>query len=129
MVFLYISIVKFILALKLELSKPQLNHVFTLVHGIILCTGRKDITQIRNATRQDLHLSSITNFLNHSLWCVNRMQFALEMRRSAFSNYMKVESLSGATALSLLIWRVKDAHTLGIIVHITQKSIVRPVNT
>ncbi|WP_081954154.1 IS701 family transposase [Paenibacillus sp. FSL R5-0345] len=88
MVSLYMSmIVKFILVLKLELSKPQLNHVFTLVHGIILCAGRKNITQIRNVTRQDRHLSSMTNFLNHSPWCVNRMQrrrmqFALEKIRA-----------------------------------------------
>jgi hypothetical protein len=46
MVSLYLPIVKFILALKLEFSKPQLNHLFTLVHGIILCAGRKNITQI-----------------------------------------------------------------------------------
>jgi SRSO17 transposase len=74
MVSLYLPIVKFILALKLEYSKPQQNHLFTLVHGIILCAGRKNITQIRNAARQDCHLSSITNFLNHAPWCVNRMQ-------------------------------------------------------
>ncbi|AHV98173.1 hypothetical protein PSAB_16330 [Paenibacillus sabinae T27] len=74
MVSLYLPIVKFILALKLELSKPQRNHLFTLVHGIILCAGRKNITQIRNAARQGCHLSSITNFLNHAPWCVNRMQ-------------------------------------------------------
>jgi SRSO17 transposase len=74
MVSLYLPIVKFILALKLEFSKPQRNHLFTLVHGIILCAGRKNMTQIRNAARQDCHLSSITNFLNHAPWCVNRMQ-------------------------------------------------------
>jgi SRSO17 transposase len=74
MVSLYLPIVKFILVLKLEFSKPQRNHLFTLVHGIILCAGRKNITQIRNAARQDCHLSSITNFLNHAPWCVNRMQ-------------------------------------------------------
>jgi hypothetical protein len=74
MVSLYMPIVKFILALKLEFSKPQLRHLFTLVHGIILCAGRKNITQIRNAARQGCHLSSMTNFLNHAPRCVNRMQ-------------------------------------------------------
>ena len=74
MVSLYLPIVKFILALKLEFSKPQLDHLFTLVHGIILCAGRKNITQIRHAARGDRHLSNVTNFLNHSPWCVNRMQ-------------------------------------------------------
>lgn len=44
MVSLYLPLVKFILALKLEFSKPQLGHLFTLVHGIILCAGRKNIT-------------------------------------------------------------------------------------
>ncbi|KPV57601.1 hypothetical protein QJ48_21165 [Paenibacillus sp. A3] len=33
MVSLYMPIVKFILALKLEFSKPQLRHLFTLVQG------------------------------------------------------------------------------------------------
>lgn len=74
MVSLYLPIVKFILALKLEFSKPQLSHLFTLVHGIILCAGRKNITQIRNAIRGDRHLSNVTNFFNRSPWCVNRMQ-------------------------------------------------------
>ncbi len=74
MVSLYLPIVKFIFALKLEFSKPQLGHLFTLVHGIILCAGRKNITQIQQATRGDRHLSNVTNFLNHSPWCVNRMQ-------------------------------------------------------
>ncbi|MFC6548242.1 IS701 family transposase [Cohnella cellulosilytica] len=74
MVSLYLPIVKFILALKLEFSKPQLGHLFTLVHGIILCAGRKNITQIQQAARGGRHLSNTTNFLNHSPWCVNRMQ-------------------------------------------------------
>lgn len=74
MVSLYLPIVKFIFALKLEFSKPQLGHLFTLVHGIILCAGRKNITQIQQATRGDRHLSNVTNFLNHSPWCINRMQ-------------------------------------------------------
>lgn len=74
MVSLYLPIVKFILALKLELSRPQIGHLFSLVHGIILCAGRKNITQIRNAARQDRHLSNVTNFLNHAPWCANRMQ-------------------------------------------------------
>jgi SRSO17 transposase len=74
MVTFYLAIVKFIFVLKLELSKPQRKHLISMVHGIILCAGRKNITQIRNAARQDCHLSSMTNFLNHSPWCVNRMQ-------------------------------------------------------
>lgn len=57
-----------------------------MVHGIILCTGRKNITQIRNAARQDCHLSSVSNFLNHSPWSMNRlqrrrMQFVMERIR------------------------------------------------
>ncbi|RAU90703.1 IS701 family transposase [Paenibacillus sp. YN15] len=74
MVSLYLPLVKFILALKLEFSKPQLGHLFTLVHGIILCAGRKNITQVQQAAKSNRHLSSTTNFLNHAPWCVNRMQ-------------------------------------------------------
>ncbi|NOU82937.1 hypothetical protein GC101_29155 [Paenibacillus sp. LMG 31459] len=74
MVSLYLPIVKFILALKLVFSKPQRGHLFTLVHGIILCAGRKNVTQIQQAARGNRHLSNVTNFLNHSPWCVNHMQ-------------------------------------------------------
>lgn len=88
MVTFYMAIVKFILALKLEFSKPQRQHLLALVHGIVLCAGRKNITQIRNAARQDCHLSSVTHFLNHSPWCINRlqrrrMQFILEKIRKS----------------------------------------------
>ncbi|MCZ8514335.1 transposase [Paenibacillus filicis] len=41
---------------------------------MILCAGRKNMTQIRNAARGDRHLSNMTNFSNHSPWCMNRMQ-------------------------------------------------------
>jgi hypothetical protein len=34
---------------KAGISKLQIGHLFTLVHSIILCAGRKNITQIRNA--------------------------------------------------------------------------------
>lgn len=50
------------------------KHLLSLVHGIILCAGRKNITQIRNAVRQDGDLSDSTHFLNHAPWCANRMQ-------------------------------------------------------
>lgn len=78
MVTFYMAIVKFIFALifalQLEFSKPQKQHLLALIHGIVLCAGRKNITQIRNAARHDCHVSSVTNFLNHSPWCVNRLQ-------------------------------------------------------
>jgi hypothetical protein len=74
MVIFHLAIVKFILALNLGLTKPQHNHMLAVVHGIILCAGRKNITQIRHAVRQDGNLSNSTHFLNHAPWCVNRMQ-------------------------------------------------------
>ncbi|MDQ0874544.1 hypothetical protein QFZ77_003203 [Paenibacillus sp. V4I3] len=67
---LYLPIVKYILALKLEFSKPQLGHLFTLVHGIILCAGRKNITQIQQAARGDRHLSfQYSHEAGKSVWC------------------------------------------------------------
>jgi SRSO17 transposase len=106
MVSLYLPIVKFILALKLEFSKPQLNHLFTLVHGIILCAGRKNITQIRNAARQDCHLSSITNFLNHAPWCVNRMQ----RRRMQFViEKIRTKRMKNGDARRLVFFIVDDS--------------------
>jgi SRSO17 transposase len=74
MVTFYTAIVKFILALRLQMSEPQLNHLLHIVHGIILCEGRKNISQIRNASGDYRHLSCITKFMKNSTWCVNRMQ-------------------------------------------------------
>lgn len=88
MVTFYTAIVKFIFALQLQMSTPQRNHLLHLVHGIILCEGRKNISQIRNATGDYRDLSCITKFLKHSTWCVNRMQrrriqFLIEKLRQA----------------------------------------------
>lgn len=106
MVSLYMPIVKFILALKLELSKPQLGHLFSLVHGIILCAGRKNITQIRNASRQDRHLSNVTNFLNHAPWCVNRMQ----RRRMQFvMEKVRANRMKNGDARRLVFFIVDDS--------------------
>lgn len=74
MVTFYSAIVKFLLAMQFQMSKPQFNHLLSFVHGIILCEGRKNVTQFRNKTGKQRHLSSMTNFLNHSPWCVNRFQ-------------------------------------------------------
>lgn len=74
MVTFYSAIVKFVLAFQFQLSAPQHNHLLHMVHGIILCEGRKNIAQIRNATDDYRDLSCITKFLKNSTWCVNRMQ-------------------------------------------------------
>lgn len=74
MVTLYMPLVKFILALQLKLSRPQRNHLISLMHGMILCEGRKNISQIRNQTGQYRDLSCITRFLKESTWCHNRVQ-------------------------------------------------------
>jgi SRSO17 transposase len=105
MVSLYLPIVKFILALKLEFSKPQLGHLFTLVHGIILCAGRKNMTQIRNAARGDRHLSNVTNFLNHSPWCANRMQ---RRRMAAIMTRIRNKQLKSGDARRLVFLIVDD---------------------
>ncbi len=74
MVSFNLALVKFILALNLEFPNLQLSYLFTLVDGIILCVGRKNITQIQRAAKSLRHLSSTTKFLNHVPLCVNRMQ-------------------------------------------------------
>lgn len=105
MVSLYLPIVKFILALKLEFSKPQLGHLFTLVHGIILCAGRKNITQIQHAAKSHRHLSNVTHFLNHSPWCINRMQ----RRRMHFvMERIRAKRLKGGDARTLVFLIVDD---------------------
>lgn len=101
----YMPIVKFILALQLRLSKPQRNHLLTLVHGIILCAGRKNITQIRNAARQDRHLSNVTNFLNHAPWCVNRMQ---RRRQQFVMNKIREKRLKTGDSRHLVFFIVDD---------------------
>lgn len=74
MVTLYAAIVKFLFALQLQLSAPQFNHLLHFVHGIILCEGRKNISQIRGATDDYRDLSCMTKFLKNSPWNANRMQ-------------------------------------------------------
>lgn len=74
MVTFYSAIVKFVLSLQLQLSHPQHNHLISLIRGIILCEGRKNISQIRQATDQYRDLSCITRFLKEFPWCPNRVQ-------------------------------------------------------
>lgn len=83
MVTLHSNIVKFILAFNLAFTKPQIKHLTALVHGIILCDGRLNISQIRRYTNDYLHLSGMTRFLNKSLWSSHhvkkqRTQFLLK---------------------------------------------------
>lgn len=77
------AIVKFILALGLQISKPQMNHMLNFIHGIILTDGKKTIEQIRRTTHEPCALSNMTRFLNESPWCPNRvtrrrLQFMIE---------------------------------------------------
>lgn len=74
MVSFYSSIVKFILSLGLCLSKPQSNHLISIMHGIILSEGRKTITQIREHSGKGRDLTCMTRFLKESPWCANRVQ-------------------------------------------------------
>jgi hypothetical protein len=74
MVTFYSSIVKLILMLNLSFSRPQINHIVHMMHGIILCEGRKNISQIRNKTTQYRDLSCMTRFLKESPWNVNHLQ-------------------------------------------------------
>jgi SRSO17 transposase len=86
MVTFYTAIVKFLLALRLQMSEPQFNHLLHIVHGIILCEGRKNISQIRRSSGDYRHLSCITRFMKNSTWNANRiqrrrMQFLMEKIR------------------------------------------------
>ncbi|WP_165820778.1 IS701 family transposase [Pueribacillus theae] len=88
MVTFYSHIVNFILALQLQLSKPQMNHLLTFIHGIILTDGRVNIAQIRRSTGDTRDLSCMTRFLNESPWCPNRvtrrrLQFVINRIRRA----------------------------------------------
>lgn len=73
MVTFYSHIVNFIFALQLQLSKPQMNHLLTFIHGIILTDGRVNVAQIRRSTGDARDLSCMTRFLNESPWCPNRV--------------------------------------------------------
>jgi hypothetical protein len=72
MVTFYSHVVNFILALGFGFSKPQIHHVLTFIHGIILSDGQKTVSQIRRSTHESRHLSCMTRFLNESPWCPNR---------------------------------------------------------
>ena len=83
MVTFYSYLVKFVIALRLEFSKPQWNHALTFMQGIILTDGRKTVSQIRRSTHKRRDLSCMTRFLNESPWCPNRatrrrIQFMME---------------------------------------------------
>jgi SRSO17 transposase len=91
MVTFYSYIVNFIFALNLNLSKPQLNHILTFMHGIILTDGRKTVTQIRRSTHEKRDLSSMTRFLNESPWnpkkvTKKRHQFILKQIKKSRKN-------------------------------------------
>lgn len=73
MVTFYSHIVNFILALQLQISKPQMTHLLTFIHGIILTDGRINVSQIRRSTNEIRDLSCMTRFLNESPWCPNRV--------------------------------------------------------
>jgi SRSO17 transposase len=68
MVTFHSSIVKFVFALNLLLSKPQHRHLLAFLHGIILCEGRVNISQIRRSSNHDRDLSCMTRFLQESPW-------------------------------------------------------------
>jgi SRSO17 transposase len=74
MIIVYQAIVKFILSLQLNLSKPQMNHLISMVHGIILCEGKKNTTQINKAAGKRRDPSCVAKFLKGSPWSLNRMQ-------------------------------------------------------
>jgi SRSO17 transposase len=74
MIIVYQAIVKFILSLRLDLSAPQMNHVITMIHGVILCEGKKNITQINKAAGELRDPSCVAKFLKWSPWTPNRMQ-------------------------------------------------------
>ncbi|MFB5270035.1 IS701 family transposase, partial [Paenibacillus enshidis] len=74
MVNLHAVIVKFIFALQLGFTAPQLRHLVAFVHGIILHEGRKTVTQIGRVAGVNRHLSSTTRFLNESPWSVQHLQ-------------------------------------------------------
>ncbi|MCI1696792.1 transposase [Aneurinibacillus aneurinilyticus] len=69
MVAFHSSIVKFVFALNLLLSRPQRHHLLAFLHGIVLCEGRVTISQIRRSTNHDRDLSCMTRFLQESPWC------------------------------------------------------------
>jgi hypothetical protein len=91
MVTLYMPLVKFIFVLQLKLSRPQRNHLISLMHGMILCEGRKTISQIRNQTGQYRDLSCITRFLKESTWCQSRSKTPYRVSHQADSAFASKE--------------------------------------
>lgn len=51
-------------SLQPSFSKPQMKHLISIAHGIILCEGRKSIIPIQRAAGEERHLSASTHFLN-----------------------------------------------------------------
>ncbi|WP_413375719.1 IS701 family transposase [Alkalihalobacillus sp. 1P02AB] len=104
MVTFYSHIVNFILALQLQLSKPQMKQMLTFVHGIILTDGRINVSQIRRSTNENRDLSCMTRFLNESPWCRNR----LKRRRLQFVVNQIKKSRSKAGDLRPIVFFIVD---------------------
>jgi hypothetical protein len=63
------------------------------------------VTQIRNAARQECHVSSVTNFLNHSPWCINRLQ---RRRMQYIMETIRKQRVKKGDTRSLLFFIVDD---------------------
>jgi hypothetical protein len=62
------AVVKFLRLLKLNLSKPQLQHLQNFIEALLACEGRKTIAKLNRLILDTTDQSAFTDFFTYSPW-------------------------------------------------------------
>ncbi|WZL73974.1 hypothetical protein QBE52_04320 [Clostridiaceae bacterium 35-E11] len=68
------GILNYLKILNLNISKPQFNHIATLMTGIINIDSKRNISNISSKILYSKDRSCVTKFLNNAPWCARDMQ-------------------------------------------------------
>ena len=71
-------LVRFLLILQLQLSKPQYGHITRLVEAVIVGDGRKTLADLNRLWVDEPDTSAVADFLRQSPWDEQAMQARLE---------------------------------------------------
>jgi hypothetical protein len=96
------NIIKSLSYMKSFLSKPQISYVAQFVLGIILCPGKRTVSNIQRTNLFNRDISCFTRFLSESPW---NHHYTKEQRLKHVSKYLKREreKTSKATVGFLII--------------------------
>lgn len=68
------AILKMISSFQLQFSQPQLQHLARFVHGILLSSGKRTVSNIQRVNSFDRDASCYTRFLKESPWNEQHLQ-------------------------------------------------------